>query len=70
MSDTATIDRGHRYGVIEFILVLVAAAMVGITAWYVQHSTTVINTNYSITESSQKASTPNQAVLERNKATE
>lgn len=57
-----------RYSVAELLLILVAAALVGFTAWYVTHATSLVNSTYSIRESSQKPSKPNQAVLEKNGA--
>ena len=50
--------RDSRYGVTELLLVLVAAALVVFTLWYVRHTTTATNATYSIHESSQKAASP------------
>lgn len=55
MAKTATMDAPRaNYGVLELILVLIAAALVAVTIWYVRDATTNANTNYSITETSQK----------------
>ena len=43
-----------NYRVQELLLVLVAAAMVGFTIWYVRHTSNLANQTYSITETSQK----------------
>lgn len=47
-----------RYRVQELLLILVAAALVLVTVWYVRHATTVANQSYSIQETNQKAVTP------------
>ncbi|HET7320281.1 MAG TPA: hypothetical protein VFI84_01695 [Candidatus Saccharimonadales bacterium] len=56
-----------RYSVAELLLILVAAALVGFTTWYITHATTITNSTYSIHESSQKPGTPKKDVT--NKAT-
>lgn len=68
MSAITITKHQSRYSVAELLLILVAAALVGFTAWYVTHATTLTNNTYSIHESSQKASTPNKSVLEKNGA--
>lgn len=55
MAKTATVSAPRpNYGAIEFVLILVALAVVAFTAWYVRHATVNANTSYSISETSQK----------------
>ena len=55
---TATTKQQPRYRVQELLLILVAAALVLVTVWYVRHATTTANQNYSIRETNQKAVAP------------
>lgn len=54
MSAITVTKHQSRYSVQELLLIVVAAALVGLTVWYVQHATTSANTAYSISETSQK----------------
>jgi len=58
MSAITVTKHQTRYSVAEMLLILIAAALVGLTIWYVEHATHNTNTTYSIHESSQKPATP------------
>jgi hypothetical protein len=60
MATATTVNTKDRpnYRVQELLLVLVAAALVGFTIWYVRHVATDANQTYSIHETNQKAVTP------------
>lgn len=58
MATATTKKQQPRYRVQELLLILVAAALVLVTVWYVRHATTAANKNYSIQETNQKAATP------------
>jgi hypothetical protein len=62
MSAVTFTKHQSRYSVAELVLIVVAAALVGFTVWYVQHSSHITNTVYSIHESSQKPGTPKKNV--------
>ena len=57
---TVTMTKQHEanYRVQELLLIVVAAALVVFTVWYVRHATTAANQTYSIHETNQKAATP------------